>query len=32
MGWAAIGAPEIGQIAERISRNLDAMLDTDGGP
>lgn len=31
MGWAATGAPEIGQIADRISRNLDAMLDTDGG-
>ena len=31
MGWASIGAPEIGQIADRIIRNLDIMLDTDGG-
>jgi len=32
MGWTAIDAPEIGQIASRIIRNLDAMLDTDRGP
>ncbi len=32
MGWADIGAPEIGQVADRIIRNLDAMLDTDRGP
>lgn len=31
MGWAVIGAPEIDQIASRIIRNLEAMLDTDGG-
>lgn len=30
MGWAAIGSPEIGQIVGQISRNLDAMLDTEG--
>lgn len=32
MGWAATGASEIDQIASRIIRNLEAMLDTDGGP
>jgi len=32
MGWTTIDAPEIGQIASRIIRNLDAMLDTDRGP
>lgn len=32
MGWTTIDAPEIGQITDRISRNLDALLDSDGGP
>ncbi|WP_374396841.1 CerR family C-terminal domain-containing protein [Tabrizicola sp.] len=32
MGWATVDAAGIAQIADRITRNLDAMLDTDGGP
>jgi len=31
MGWANIGIAETGQIADRIIRNLDAMLDADRG-
>ena len=32
MGWATVDAAGIAKIADRITRNLDAMLDTDGGP
>lgn len=32
MGWATVDAAGIAQIADRITRNLGAMLDTDGGP
>lgn len=31
MGWASIGTAETVQIADRIIRNVDAMLDTDRG-
>lgn len=31
MGWAAIGPTEITQITDRITRNLDAMLDSEKG-
>jgi AcrR family transcriptional regulator len=31
MGWVSIGAAETGQIADRIIRNIDAMLDADRG-